>query len=223
MLGGQQPPDTTEPADQDHLARPGLDAFLEAKLTPPAVRSAWIPRHDLIRQLDRATASCALTLLAAPAGYGKTTLIAQWLAGLTGRRQAWVALDSDDLDPVRLWTHIVTALQRAGCTFTDTAARVVAQASADLVRHLLPTVVNAIADLGEPLVLVLDDFHFLQSEDCHEQVSFLLQHLPSTAALVISTRADPALRLGRSAADSAARRDPGRPASASASTRPWLC
>jgi LuxR family maltose regulon positive regulatory protein len=154
-------------------------------------------RHDLIRQLDRATASCALTLLAAPAGYGKTTLIAQWLAGLTGRRQAWVALDSDDLDPVRLWTHIVTALQRAGCTFTDTAARVVAQASADLVRHLLPTVVNAIADLGEPLVLVLDDFHFLQSEDGHEQVSFLLQHLPSTAALVISTRVDPALRLGR--------------------------
>ena len=177
--------------------RPRLDAFLETKLAPPATRSAWIPRDDLIEQLERATSNCALTLLAAPAGYGKTTLIAQWLASLTGRRSAFVALDADDLDPVRLWTHIVTALQRAGCVFADTPTRLVAASGTDLIKQLLPTVVNAVAGLGQPLVLVLDDYHFVTSDDCHEQISFLLQHLPPAAALVISTRVDPALRLGR--------------------------
>jgi LuxR family maltose regulon positive regulatory protein len=197
LVGGRQPPDITETVDHDVPILPRLDAFLETKLAPPVNRSSWVPRDELTVQLQQSTRNHALTLLAAPAGYGKTTLLAQWLASVAGRRSAFVALDAGDLDPVRLWTHIVTALQRAGCIFPDTPTRLVSTRGADLIRQLLPTVVNAIAALGEPLVLVLDDYHFVTSDECHEQISFVLRHLPSTAGLVISTRVDPALGLGR--------------------------
>lgn len=197
MLSGQGRGNTTASADQGPQIRPGLDAFLESKLSPPVPRPSWVQRHELVAQLDQSTRDCALTLLAAPAGYGKTILIAQWLAGSRDRQAAWIALDPDDMDPVRMWTHIATALQRAGCVFADLPDRLVAMAGPDLTRRLLPTILTAIAELDEPLVLVLDDFHLVQSDDCHKQISALIQHLPPAAAVVISTRVDPGLQLGR--------------------------
>jgi LuxR family transcriptional regulator, maltose regulon positive regulatory protein len=175
---------------------PLVDAFLEAKLTPPAVRTKWVPRDRLVRALELSTAECPLTLIAAPAGYGKTTAVAQWLGQMTSRNLAWVALDAADNDPVRLWTHIATALERAGCLFGGGAASLVAQHRADITSGLLPELVNALAGAGS-LVLVLDDYHFVRSAACHEQVDFLIGHLPPTVSVVILTRADPDLRLGR--------------------------
>ncbi len=182
--------------DESARVRPGVDAFLAAKLDPPKVRPRWIARDELVRRLERGTRECALTLLAAPAGYGKTTLVAQWLEVAT-QRVAWVALDPADNDPARMWTHIVTALARVGCAFGDDPAHLVAAGDPQLRDGLLPIVINAMADLGEPVVLVLDDYHFVRADACHEQIDFLIEHSPSTAALVIMTRADPALRLGR--------------------------
>ena len=136
-------------------------------------------------------------MIAAPAGYGKTTVVAQWLDRLTGRNLAWVALDAADNDPVRFWTHIVTALERAGCAFDGGAASLVAQHRDDITNGLLPEIVNALAGAPSPVLLALDDYHFIRARACHEQVDFLIEHLPPAASALIMTRADPALHLGR--------------------------
>ena len=139
-----------------------------------------------------------MALIAAPAGYGKTTLAAQWLAtGRGGRAAAWVSVDAADNDPGRLWTHVATALERAGCALAPDVAGFMAANSGDLIAGLLPRLVNAMASMDEDIVLILDDFHYLQSAACREQVEFLIENLPEQAHLVIVSRADPGLRLGR--------------------------
>ena len=176
---------------------PRVDAFLEAKLHPPAVRTKWVHRDRLIRALELSIAECPLTLVAAPAGYGKTTVVAQWLDQMTGRNPAWVGLDVADNDPVRFWTHIATALERAGCFFDGGAASLVAMHRADITSGLLPELVNALADARFSILLALDDYHFIRSAACHEQVDFLVEHLPPAAAVLVLSRTDPALHLGR--------------------------
>ena len=89
--------------------------MLEAKLRPPPPRPEWVTRSRLVDELVMASQR-PVTLIAAPAGYGKTTAVTQWLASTSGpATAAWVSLDTADNDPVRLWTHIATALDRAGC------------------------------------------------------------------------------------------------------------
>ena len=174
-----------------------VDAFLEAKLHWPRVREGWVDRQRLVDLFDQATRR-PVALIAAPAGYGKTTLAAQWLAtGRGGRAAAWVSVDAADNDPGRLWTHVATALQRAGCALAPDAAGFMAANSGDLIAGLLPRLVNAMASMDEDIVLILDDFHYLQAADCREQVEFLIENLPEQAHLVIVSRADPGLRLGR--------------------------
>ena len=180
---------------QREPALPRVDAFLEAKLQPPALRSKWVIRDRLLLTLERSVIGCPLTLIAAPAGYGKTTVVAQWLDRMTGRNRAWVALDAADNDPVRFWTHIATALERAGCAFDGGAVSLVAKHHADITNGLLPEIVRALAEA--PVLLSLDDYHFIRARACHEQVDFLIEHLPPGASVLIMTRADPALHLGR--------------------------
>ena len=174
-----------------------VDPFLEAKLHWPRVRDGWVDRRRLIDLFDRATRR-PVTLVAAPAGYGKTTLAAQWLSSARGNRSAaWVSLDAADNDPGRLWTHVVTALERAGCALPPDVDAFMAANSGDLIAGVLPRVVHALAASDEDVVLILDDFHVLQSPACLEQVGLLIENLPEEAHLVILTRADPGLRLGR--------------------------
>ena len=174
-----------------------LDAFLEAKLHPPAARTKWVLRDRLVHALERSITDFPLTLVAAPAGYGKTTAVAQWLDQMTDRSLAWVSLDTADNDPVRMWTHIATALERAKCVFAGGAAGLVAAHNRDITDGLLPEIVNAMAGAPVPVLLVLDDYHFVRADECHEQMDSLIEHLPPAAALLILARADPALRLGR--------------------------
>ena len=174
-----------------------VDSFLEAKLHWPRVREGWVDRHRLLDLFDQATRR-PVTLVAAPAGYGKTTLTAQWLATARGSRAAaWVSVDAADNDPGRLWTHVAAALERAGCALAPDVAGFMAANSGDLIAGMLPRMVNAMAELDEDVVLILDDFHYLQSAACREQVEFLIENLPEQAHLVIVSRADPGLRLGR--------------------------
>ncbi|MDZ5623054.1 LuxR C-terminal-related transcriptional regulator [Nocardioides sp. HM23] len=136
--------------------------------------------------------------MAAPAGYGKTTVVAQWLHAGTPPTTAWVSLDPGDNDPDRLWTHVAAALERAGCPLPiDELSRVLGHRSAGAPSAVLPAIVNALAAMPDDLVLVLDDFQSVQSPACHEQVEFLIRNLPVQAHLVIVTRSDPGLRLGR--------------------------
>jgi ATP/maltotriose-dependent transcriptional regulator MalT len=185
------------PAGRRMATGGSVDSFLEAKLHWPLPRERWVERARLLDLLDSA-ASCQVILVAAPAGYGKSTLVAQWLA--SARRTpaaAWVSLDSGDNDPGRLWTHIATALERAGCVVADDLAAFMSANSDNVVTSVLPRIVNALADMREDIVILLDDFHFVQDSACHDQVEFFIEHLPRQAHLLISTRADPGLRLGR--------------------------
>ncbi|HEV3292463.1 MAG TPA: LuxR C-terminal-related transcriptional regulator [Streptosporangiaceae bacterium] len=170
---------------------------IETKLHAPNARPEWVDRPALVAQLARTTAG--LILVDAPAGFGKTTLVAQWRASLAETRPfAWVSLDRGDDDPGRLWWYVVTALQRA-CPQIDYEAilKELRVQTPDLTGVVLPMLANELAALPGSVVLVLDDYHVIKERSCHDQVSFLLSHLPPSAQMVLITRADPALPLGR--------------------------
>jgi LuxR family maltose regulon positive regulatory protein len=153
--------------------------LLEIKTRMPDRRPGAVPRPRLVERVARPT---RLTLVSAPAGFGKTTLLTQALAGV--RPLAWVSLDERDDEPVAFWTYVLTAVH------------------AEVALGLLPSVDAALAawlnDLGaEPLTLVVDDYHLVASEEIHDGMAFLLDHLPPNVHLVIATRADPPLPLSR--------------------------
>jgi len=175
----------------------GLGAPIETKLHPPGVRSEWVERSALIDELANSTTK--LVLVDAPAGFGKTTLVAQWRSSPAEKRPfAWVSLDRGDGDPRRLWWYIVSALTRACPGFNGEEIRQELRAQApEFPDSVLPMVANGLAALCDPVVLVLDDYHMIKERRCHEQIRFLLAHLPASAQIVIITRADPPLPLAR--------------------------
>ncbi|MBO0817627.1 MAG: helix-turn-helix transcriptional regulator, partial [Actinobacteria bacterium] len=171
--------------------------MLERKLHPPHRREDWVPRPELTRYLDSCQAR--LILVDAPAGYGKTTLLAQWrAASAPARRFGWVSLDAGDNDPQRLWRHVACALQQAlpGLDGTDLPGPPGGW-DADNSGSLIPRLANALAAVAEPVVLVLDDYHLITEQRCHQQLEWLLQQLSPPASIALSTRADPPLPLGR--------------------------
>ena len=171
--------------------------LVETKLHPPAVRKDWVERPELIRYL--ADAEVKLILVAAPPGFGKTTLVAQWCAsGVNHGKFAWVPLDRADNDPGRLWWHLVAALHLACPAFDcDKVLPMLRGQAADLGETMIPALVNELASLPEQVVIVLDDYHLVKRRACHEQMALLLGHLPPNAQVVIITRADPPLPLAR--------------------------
>jgi len=174
-----------------------LDVPLETKLHAPATREQWVKREELVGYLAGVTAE--LILVDAPAGFGKTTLVAQWRSSSRESRSfGWVSLDPGDNDPGRLWLHVVSALQRAcpGFGAGEVLGALRSQAP-DFAGRLLPLLVNELAGLGEPVVLVLDDYQVIRDRGCHDQVAFLLLHLPPAVQVVLITRADPPLPLAR--------------------------
>jgi LuxR family maltose regulon positive regulatory protein len=183
------------PSPRRDVAEDGV--LLETKLHPPRARQEWVVRAGLIQYLTSSTAK--LILIEAPAGFGKSTLVAQWRASPgESRRFAWVSVDPRDDDPVRLWWHIVHALLRAcpGLHARDLLQHLRTQAP-DVQDSLLPALVNQLAALSGPVVLVLDDYHSISNPACQEQLAFLVTHLPPMTQIALMTRADPPLPLGR--------------------------
>jgi LuxR family transcriptional regulator, maltose regulon positive regulatory protein len=178
-------------------ARVGLDLPIETKLHAPGLRTEWVERPGLVGYLTGETAR--LVLVDAPAGFGKTTLVAQWRsASAENRPFAWVSLDRGDNDPGRLWWHVVCALQRACPEFGgDDILKELRVQAADVTGTVLPILANRLATLMTSVVLVLDDYHVIKERTCHEQIEFLVLHLPPSAQLVLITRADPPLPLAR--------------------------
>jgi LuxR family maltose regulon positive regulatory protein len=178
-------------------ARAGLDVPIESKLHAPGPRKEWMQRPALI---DYLTASSArLVLVDAPAGFGKTTLVAQWRSAAGEERPfAWVSLGPGDDDPSRLWRYILCALQRAcpGIGGED-IARELRAAAPDITGTVLPLLANELGATAARIVLVLDDYHVIKERGCHDQIAFLLLHLPPSAQIVLITRADPPLPLAR--------------------------
>jgi len=171
--------------------------LVETKLYAPPARKEWVPRTELIGGLAGGTAK--LVLVGAPAGFGKSTLVAQWAASTAEARPfAWISLDPGDDDPGRLWWHLACAVQRACPGFRGAEVLGMLRAQVpDFAGAVLPLIVNELAALAEPMVLVLDDYHVIEAQSCQDQVAFLLAHLPPSVQLVIITRTEPPLPLGR--------------------------
>jgi LuxR family maltose regulon positive regulatory protein len=141
-----------------------------------------------------------VSVISAPTGYGKTTLLAHWRQVEEANLPfAWVSLDEQDNDPIRLWRHIVEALRQV-VPEEDLGADVLVGMSAvgqRFVETTLPTLINEIAELSHRVVLVLDDYQYVTGENARESVAFFVEHLPENFHLVISSRTDPPLPLGR--------------------------
>ncbi len=169
---------------------------LTTKLYIPPPRSDLVSRPRLIERLN-AGLHRKLTLVSAPAGFGKTTLLSEWASqqvseSARGRQVAWLSLDEGDNDPARFMAYLAAALRAAGVEteITDTTTPVATEA-------LLTTLVNQINAAAAPFILVLDDYHLVTAQPIHDAVTFLLDHLPGNMHLVIATRADPPLPVAR--------------------------
>ena len=172
--------------------------LLETKLHIPRLRRGVVPRPRLSNRLSR-TAESALTLVSAPAGFGKTTLLTEWLAAATagGRSAAaWLSLDQRDNDPALFWTYLVTALQRVAPDVGESALSLLKSPHPQL-EAILATLLNDLDAVTGDVVLVLDDYHLIDARDVQDGMAFLLEHLPPQIHLVIAGRADPALPLAR--------------------------
>jgi LuxR family maltose regulon positive regulatory protein len=173
--------------------------ILKPKLRAPVPRHEQVIRPRLLELLGTASHR-KITLVSAPAGSGKSTLLAQWMrAGEAGLSIAWVSLDEQDNDPVRLWRHIVEALRLAAPEgeFGADALAGMSVTGQRLIDTSLPALLNELAELPGEVVLVLDDYHLVSEDRCHDELAFFVEHLPRNAHLVLSSRTDPPLPLGR--------------------------
>jgi LuxR family transcriptional regulator, maltose regulon positive regulatory protein len=182
---------TSEPSGTTGFPAPEL---VSTKLVPPVLRPGLIARAGL-QSLLQAGLDAKLCLLDAPAGSGKTTLLAQWCATAGAGRVAWVSLDESDNDPTRLWTSIGQALRSVEPDVGTAALRALQRTSVDLERMVLPSLLNDLNGIGQPLVLVLDDYHLVTEATCHQSLTFFLDHLPPGVHLLLATRVDPPLPL----------------------------
>ena len=167
---------------------------LETKLTPPPIRAEYVPRAELVERL-RDGAERALTVVAAPPGFGKTTLLAAWLA--EADRVAWLSLDEDDDDPARFFIYAVAALRTVEPELGAQALAAHRTPGAGLVEVVLPILLNELAAQERGLTLVLDDYHLITNGAIHEALAYLVERVPSSFRLVLATREDPPLPLGR--------------------------
>ena len=192
-LGGRSPvagPPVAAPAG---VALPGQDVLLATKLHVPRPRPGFVPRRRLVQALGEGLAR-GRVLVCAPAGFGKTSLLADWARG-AGGPVAWLGLDGGDSDPARFWRYAVAALDRA----RPGLARRVGPPPPRSFEGLVAALINELAaDPGpDQVLLVLDDYHLVDSGPVHESVAFLLENLPPGLVVIVSGRADPPLPLAR--------------------------
>lgn len=169
--------------------------ILSTKLFVPRLRSRTIPRPRLIERLNDGLHG-KLTLISASAGFGKTTLVCEWLAGCD-RRVAWLSLDDGDNDPTRFLSYLIAALQSIEATIGSEVSGTLQSPQPPPVDLILTTLLNEIATFKENFVLVLDDYHVINTIEIDAALTFLLEHLPPQIHLVITTREDPQLPLAR--------------------------
>jgi len=145
----------------------------------------------------RGASAHKLTLVAAPPGFGKSTLLAEWASTQPAAGVAWLSLDENDNDPARLFTYVVAALRRAEPGLGERALAALRSPGAGLMDLVLPLFLNDLAGLNRDLVLVMDDYHLISNSEVHEAVAYLVERSPPAVRVILSTREDPALPLGR--------------------------
>jgi len=173
--------------------------LLTTKLFVPPVRPEWVPRPHLAERLNEGLGGRKLTLVSAPAGSGKTSLVTTWLTGLpiSDFRVAWLSLDEADNDPLCFFAYLVAALRTVDPRIGRQAQRLAETTHSPSLESLVTSLINDIADQASPLILVLDDYHAISELAIHEAIGLLVDRQPSQMHLVITTRHDPPLPLSR--------------------------
>jgi LuxR family maltose regulon positive regulatory protein len=171
--------------------------LLTTKLHPPRLPSTLVSRKRLVALLDSGQQH-GFTLLHAPAGFGKTTLVAQWIA----HRQvptAWLSLDGGDNDPVRFWSAVIAACQRLHPSVGHEALELLSQVSfmASPLETALTSLLNDLAQFVREGTLILEDYHCVEQQRIHETLAFFIEHLPACLHVVMLTRSIPPLPLAR--------------------------
>ena len=179
------------------MTAPERDALLATKLHMPAPRPGLVLRPRLAGQLDEGLAR-GVILVCAPAGYGKTAVLADW-ARRSEHPAGWLSLDAGDNDPARFWRHAVAALDRAHPGIGDRVAPLLGPPTPSSFQGVVTALINELA--GQPdadeALLVLDDYHVIGSQLVHDSLGFLLEHRPAGICVVLASRSDPPLRLAR--------------------------
>ena len=185
------PTSATEVEDFGDAGRPIIRSKLEAP----------VPRRRISRRELRefcAASPRKLTLIRAPAGWGKSTLLADWHElDSEARPFAWVALDGGDSDPVRFWTYLIHALRTLDPSAGRVSLPLLRAPRANVVDDVIPALFNELMELPQPVLLVLDDYHLVRNPEVDEGLESFLEHLPQTVSLVLSSRSEPALPLAR--------------------------
>lgn len=185
-----------EPAAE--AVRSERDVLLATKLNVPGLRPDLVLRPRLAQRLDEGRER-GLVLACAPAGYGKTVLLAQW-ARRGPHPVAWLSLDVGDNDPARFWRHVVAALDRVRPGISERMSPLLGPPPPPSFEPLVTALINEVAgqpDADEALLLVLDDYHVISSRLVHESLGFLLEHRPPGLHLALASRSDPPLALAR--------------------------
>ena len=169
--------------------------LLATKLYIPLPRSGIVTRPRLIEKVNVGLAR-KLTLISASAGFGKTTLVSEWIAACE-RPAAWFSLDKGDSDPTRFLTYLVAALQTLAPSIGEGALGMLQSPQPSSTESILTTLLNEIATVSDNFTLVLDDYHVVDAKAVDDALAFLLEHLPKQMHLVIITREDPPLPLAR--------------------------
>ncbi len=172
-----------------------MTPILATKLYIPPLRPQVVSRPRLIERLNEGLHG-KLTLISAPAGFGKTMLISEWLAGRE-RRAAWLSLDAGDNDPARFLAYFVAALQTIVASVGEQVLGMLQSPQLPPAEVILTALLNDVAALSDQFILVLDDYHVLDAKSVNQALIFLLEHLPPQMHLVIATREDPPLPLAR--------------------------
>jgi LuxR family maltose regulon positive regulatory protein len=171
------------------------DSLIHTKLRLPSTRPSLVPRPRLQEQIGHAVRG-PLSLIIAPAGFGKTTLVASCVARC-GMSVAWLSLDKNDNEIERFISYLVAALQEADTSIGRDAGQLLGRSQQVAPEIILTSLINDLDLLHKEMILVLDDYHFISSQVVHENMTFWLEHCPSTVHLVIVSRSDPPLPIAR--------------------------
>src|SRR5690242_1670750 len=176
---------------------PERDVLLATKLQVPRSRPGLVPRRRLADRLEEGL-NRGLVLVAAPAGYGKSVLLSEWVRGMT-EPVAWLSLDGGDNDPVRFWRHVLAALDMVRPGIAERMSPLAGPPAPPAYDSLVSALINEVA--AEPdqpgVLLVLDDYHLISSDTLQASVRFLLDHRPPQLRVVLASRSDPPLGLAR--------------------------
>ncbi len=182
--------------------------LLSTKLFVPASHQALVARENLLARFDDCLAR-PLTLVCAPAGYGKTTLVTSWISLQRERapadrdalhpffKHAWISLDTEDDDPIRLIRYLITAMEGISPGLFDNVHPYLNSFPSPPLASVLTLIINQLCALQSPVILILDDYQFITKKAIHEVVAYLIEHLPELLHLVIITRSDPPFPLAR--------------------------